>query len=569
MDRYIGITQPLNIVKDAYSNIDVRYGPYNNIEDALTAIPISLRKEGLTVGILKLGNVIEHWFNGGIEDVNLIKKTINKIYFTNEYFDTYLNGTIINESIYPIIADNIINFIDSITNNYVQYKRVTKWIDNTDMTDIKVDNIIYRKKDNIYYKRCMSDNTINVKWFGAKGDNSTFDSDSIIKAISYIKNLRKYSIPEVNKTNGLTFTNLYFPNGIYQLDKTIELPDYINIIGESTEGTILQMKNRNLHAIHIPPSTTVEKLEEIGITGTIFSYTYQTIEKITVAGRWWNTNPQGYKYDPANRGTGNGILIGDDSVFAKIKVKIVDVKISGFENAGLYITRGYYILLDRIQISVNTYGIVAENSVTTVMCDDGDIRSNGIGISLTNSFSCHFNRCSIEANTANFLGKPLNSNIADIKNKDGQGVVLNNTYNCTFNNCYFEYHIATIVFNKAWENSFNNCLFCPTPNYNPPTYPAHRLIKFYGYNNNGNKIINPTFVDLNVSLGHKSRYIDISEIDYGVDNEIVFSTYTEFDKAITENNFNHLTILRNIPTFSCPSSRDIFIENARKKLQIV
>ena len=74
-DSYIGITQQLNIVKKAYSNIDAKYGPYDSIEDALAAIPISLRKEGLTVGVIIDNEIKEYWFNKGIENNNLILKT--------------------------------------------------------------------------------------------------------------------------------------------------------------------------------------------------------------------------------------------------------------------------------------------------------------------------------------------------------------------------------------------------------------------------------------------------------------------------------------------------------------
>lgn len=100
-DRYIGITQPLNIVKDAYANIDAKYGPYDTTEDALADIPISLRKEGLTVGILRNKDIIEYWFDGGIENINLVQKTTNKIYFTEDYFDKYENGLISYVSLLP------------------------------------------------------------------------------------------------------------------------------------------------------------------------------------------------------------------------------------------------------------------------------------------------------------------------------------------------------------------------------------------------------------------------------------------------------------------------------------
>ena len=73
-NRYIGITNSLNIVRGAHSNIDAKYGPYNSIVEALAAIPSSFRKRGLTVGILNEGVVNEYWFKAGITDSDLILK---------------------------------------------------------------------------------------------------------------------------------------------------------------------------------------------------------------------------------------------------------------------------------------------------------------------------------------------------------------------------------------------------------------------------------------------------------------------------------------------------------------
>ena len=74
-DRYIGITQPLNIISRAYANLDAKYGPYNSIENALENIPMSLRVQGLTVGIIIDNEIKEYWFSKGIENNNLILKT--------------------------------------------------------------------------------------------------------------------------------------------------------------------------------------------------------------------------------------------------------------------------------------------------------------------------------------------------------------------------------------------------------------------------------------------------------------------------------------------------------------
>jgi len=73
-DRYIGITQPLNIVSKAYANLDAKYGPYNSIENALENIPMSLRIQGLTVGIIIDNEIKEYWFSKGIENNNLVPK---------------------------------------------------------------------------------------------------------------------------------------------------------------------------------------------------------------------------------------------------------------------------------------------------------------------------------------------------------------------------------------------------------------------------------------------------------------------------------------------------------------
>ena len=58
----------------SYPNIDEKYGPYNSTALALAALPKSGRAMGLTVGIVANGIITEYWFQGGIEDANLIAK---------------------------------------------------------------------------------------------------------------------------------------------------------------------------------------------------------------------------------------------------------------------------------------------------------------------------------------------------------------------------------------------------------------------------------------------------------------------------------------------------------------
>jgi hypothetical protein len=67
---------------------------------------------------------------------------------------------------------------------------------------------------------------LNVKSFGAKGDGVTDDSASIQKAFDSIKD------------NGAVF----FPKGTYRFEKTITIPSYIRITGESKRSSILLYK---------------------------------------------------------------------------------------------------------------------------------------------------------------------------------------------------------------------------------------------------------------------------------------------------------------------------------------
>ena len=64
----VGVTNP-------YANVDARYGPWNTRNDALTSFATVLRKEGLTLGIVESGKVVEYWYRDGILDSNLVLKT--------------------------------------------------------------------------------------------------------------------------------------------------------------------------------------------------------------------------------------------------------------------------------------------------------------------------------------------------------------------------------------------------------------------------------------------------------------------------------------------------------------
>ena len=124
-DKYIGITQPLNIVSRAYANLDAKYGPYNSIENALENIPMSLRVQGLTVGIIIDNEIKEYWWKNGIDNNKLVPKTDidNKV---DKEVDSFLMTRSDRSLLYslrdkqPIIIDGFWAFWDENLQEYVK-----------------------------------------------------------------------------------------------------------------------------------------------------------------------------------------------------------------------------------------------------------------------------------------------------------------------------------------------------------------------------------------------------------------------------------------------------------------
>lgn len=57
-----------------YPQMDKRYGPYNSVSAALSALTSSKRCIGLTIGIKSGNSIAEYWFKDGVQDSNLVEK---------------------------------------------------------------------------------------------------------------------------------------------------------------------------------------------------------------------------------------------------------------------------------------------------------------------------------------------------------------------------------------------------------------------------------------------------------------------------------------------------------------
>lgn len=136
-------------------------------------------------------------------------------------------------------ANDILQRVDENTGELVTYRTADTWEDGTPMTNAKCDGIIYRKKGSYFYK--LQYQFLDIRWFGAVGDGSTDNSDAIQKAVDF-----------VNKggdgwRNGIASGKIYFPSGIYNISKPIQLYNGSYIEGESKGSVFINNINKDVN----------------------------------------------------------------------------------------------------------------------------------------------------------------------------------------------------------------------------------------------------------------------------------------------------------------------------------
>lgn len=104
------------------------------------------------------------------------------------------------------LAGDIIKRVDINTGENVNYRETTTWYDRSAMDDAKVDNIVFKKINNKYYRRTDSYDYLDARWFGWKSDGT--DNSSMLQ-----------NLVDILKDIDAKFTIL-IPNGVLN---TLEL----------------------------------------------------------------------------------------------------------------------------------------------------------------------------------------------------------------------------------------------------------------------------------------------------------------------------------------------------------
>ncbi len=129
---------------------------------------------------------------------------------------------------------------DPFTNEWTVFEEaVNKYDETNSITNYDCDDIIYKYDSGSgkFYRRVLIDDTVNVKWFGAKGDGFTNDTVAVQNAC------------DVGK-------NIYFPAGTYILN--IKINHFAKIFGAGSNFTILKPYHEALPVLILNPGNNSE-----------------------------------------------------------------------------------------------------------------------------------------------------------------------------------------------------------------------------------------------------------------------------------------------------------------------
>lgn len=441
--------------------------------------------------------------------------------------------------------DQIVQLQDSKTNDVFSFEKVTTWLDGS--TNFIIDDAIYFKKNNAdstfsYYKRVFY-TPINVKWFGALGNGTTDDTIAIRAAFDFLFDARDYDI-----------SSIIFPAGTYVVTELIGFPSRCELSGIDKNCSKI-VTNRNDHdLLYIfenknfnPPNTVSDGQNQLPWT---------TIKNITIAGMNRNANPFGWYHENVTTNNLNsGIVINE-----VLKTSLENVRVIGFETAGIHYNKTYYQRFNHIHVRKNKIGMLVTNTCTSIHGINSEFQLNSLAHSIQDSFSCSFVNCLIESNFAQYMINRIDINDSPFSH-NGVAVFLNNSFMNIYSNCYFEAHVCTFYYLNSYENIVNNCYIVPGTTHNFTS-----LDGYCGLYNNSTK---NTF-DKNFHTSVPGSNISVAKFYFttnSISNFFEFNTEDSFNAFIstsaTLTNFSDRTTA---PTAICPTANKSFYNLSVSKL---
>lgn len=298
-----------------------------------------------------------------------------------------------------IIEDRVDLVYDQYTGEEVSYTKTDIFSDGSAMNDSKADGVIYRKiipdGQPAFYAKRNYNQTVNVKWFGAKGDGVTDDTAAFYSATTAVR-------------GGV----INVPNGTYLISQPFPFRRGIRWIGEgcletiSGRSTVIKLANG-------ANCNLVETLPQIGSsTGNAF---YQGIEHISFDGNGINQT--------------SNHLIGININKAYITFYLNHVKVSNVKGTALSFHDGADVKIDHVWLVQNTI----LDPTRYCLEINQDLEAPNLAGYL------NFNHLYVE-NTANKFGGDPRNVVAD----RGNAILIKRTASANFHELHIEGHARMV-----------------------------------------------------------------------------------------------------------------------------
>lgn len=454
-------------------------------------------------------------------NANKILQEIKKPYFNN--FD----GA-------PELAVDIRQRIDSVTGENVNYKKTTTWHDGTVMTDEKVDGTIYVKISNSYYRRQFT-GSIQIKWFGAKGDGITDDTAAIQAAFDF---------------GFKTHTSIFeLGSGIFNVTNTLYFPTRCGLKGSGINESIFRMTNRkDIPIIEIRELKDVPN--DISNPALTNNTTYTVLTDFSVYGVNW---------DNINWHTPNessvGILISN-----MVKVDLQRIASRGITGNGITINKVYYVKLLSVCCEGNQMSGLKVLDATSIQSLNCEFRINGKGVYLENTYAWSFINPLIETNVLQQI--PVFNYGEDPATHSSIGFLAKNSMMGNMTGGYFEDQLVCLMLHDSYNITVNGTFFANNSVYQkPPDYIPSCPIYLFGGGTHSNTFKDNSYtVDMTPNANDVRIYVDVDT--YG--NTFEFLKKPHFDWFTTNNswiwdNYRNNDIIQKSPKVICHASNEQFL----------
>ena len=239
---------------------------------------------------------------------------------------------------------------------------------------------------NFFVERTLQerlDDNVSVKAFGAKGDGSTDDTESIRRAIN------EHYLKETNNDKKFK-KQIFFPAGVYLVSDTIYLPSDVQIVGEGQFNSVIKSNTNTNKTI----------FRSKGAWNGIFTATWNSVENILI-------DSIGFEYNLTNSltATTSQLLVLDKTKNSTIRncsftgaYSIGDVPAEAYE--GLYIQSensfNNNITLENLIFKNLKTGVKINGKVSDINIIDSNFYNLRTGIETSNCLRTIVERNSFE-----------------------------------------------------------------------------------------------------------------------------------------------------------------------------